>query len=108
MNYQQLMRQAQEMQKKMLKMQDELAKKEFEATSGGGVVMAKVNGANQLLSLKIDQAVVDPNDVAMLEDLIVVAVNDALKQIAAESGADANGGDLAGMAKKMGIKLPGF
>lgn len=106
MNYQQLMRQAQEMQKKMLKMQDELAKKEFEATSGGGVVTAKVSGSSQLLSLKIDPSAVDPADVGMLEDLIVAAVNEALKQIADSS----NGGsdDLAGMAKKMGIKLPGF
>jgi len=107
MNYQQLMRQAQEMQKKMLKMQEELAQKQFTATSGGGVVVANVNGANQLLSLKIDQAVVDPNDVTMLEDLIVLAVNAALKHVAEESGAG-DGGDLAGMAKKMGIKMPGF
>lgn len=105
MNYQQIMKQAQEMQKKMLKMQNELAQKEFEATSGGGMVTAKVSGAMRVLSLTIDKAVVDPNDVGMLQDLIVAAVNEALRKISEESE---GGGELAEMAKKMGLKMPGF
>lgn len=107
MNYQQLMRQAQEMQKKMLKMQEELAQKQFEAVSGGGLVTALVNGQGQLLSLKIKPEAIDPNDAGMLEDLVVVAVNEALKKIS-EDTSHTPQNDLAGMAKKMGIKIPGF
>ena len=103
MNIQQLMQQAQAMQKKMLKMQEELAKKEFEATSGGGMVTAKVSGAGHLLSLKIDKEVVDPNDIDMLQDLVVAAVNEALKIVA-----DQSGGDMQKMAGQMGMKLPGM
>ncbi len=103
MNIQQLMQQAQAMQKKMLKMQEELAKKEFEASSGGGMVTAKVSGSGQLLSLKIDKEVVDPNDIDMLQDLVVAAVNEALKIVA-----DQSGGDMQSMAKQMGMKLPGM
>lgn len=103
MNIQQLMKQAQEMQKKMLKQQEELASKEFEASSGGGMVTAKVSGVGQLLSIKIDPAVVDPKDVEMLQDLVVAAVNEAGKKVAEESQ-----GGMSDMMNKMGIRLPGM
>ena len=82
MNIQQLMKQAQEMQKKILKQQEELTGKEFEATSGGGMVTARINGVGQLLALRIDPAVVDPKDIEMLQDLVVAAVNEAGKKVA--------------------------
>lgn len=103
MNIQQMMKQAQAMQKKMMEQQKELASKEFEASSGGGMVTAKVSGAGQLLGLAIEKDVVDPEDVEMLQDLVVAAVNEALKKIADESQ-----GDMAAMAQQMGIKLPGM
>lgn len=103
MNIQQLMRQAQEMQRKLAKQQEELATKEFEATSGGGMVTAKVSGAGQLLTLKIDPEVVNPQDIDMLQDLVVAAVNEALRKIS-----EAGQGDMSDMMSKMGIKLPGF
>ena len=103
MNFQQMMKQAQEVQKKLAKQQEELASKEFEATSGGGMVTAIVSGTGQLLSIKIDSEVVDPNDVEMLQDLIVAAVSEALKKISEESQ-----GGMMDMINKMGMKLPGM
>ncbi len=73
-----MMKQAQKLQSKMLKMQDELAMKTVEATSGGGMVKVVANGANQVISIKIEKEVVDPEDVDMLEDLVLAAVNEAL------------------------------
>lgn len=103
MNFQQMMKQAQEMQKKLAKQQEELAGKTFEASSGGGMVTAVVNGTGQLLSIKIDPEVVDPNDIDMLQDLIVAAVNETLKKVSEESQ-----GGMMDMINKMGMKLPGM
>lgn len=75
-----IMKQAQQMQQKMARMQQELEGREVEASAGGGMVTAVVNGKQQLLSLKIEQAVVDPEDVEMLQDLVVAAVNEAIKK----------------------------
>ncbi|MBD1401283.1 YbaB/EbfC family nucleoid-associated protein [Pelovirga terrestris] len=75
-----IMKQAQQMQAKMARMQEELATKEVEATAGGGMVTARVNGKQQLLELKIEKAVVDPEDVEMLEDLVIAAVNEGMKK----------------------------
>ncbi|MFO7812797.1 MAG: YbaB/EbfC family nucleoid-associated protein [Pelovirga sp.] len=75
-----IMKQAQQMQAKMAKMQEELATKEVEATAGGGMVTARVNGKQQLLELKIEKAVVDPEDIEMLEDLVLAAVNEGMKK----------------------------
>lgn len=75
-----LIRQAQMMQKKMASMQEELNKKEVEATSGGGMVRVKVNGAKEVLEIGIDPSVVDAEEVDMLQDLIVAATNEALKK----------------------------
>jgi len=73
-----LMKQAQKLQSKMLKLQDELADKTVETTAGGGMVKVVANGRQQILSVEIDKEVVDPQDVEMLQDLILAAVNDAL------------------------------
>ncbi|NLV25121.1 MAG: YbaB/EbfC family nucleoid-associated protein [Deltaproteobacteria bacterium] len=75
-----IMKQAQMMQQKMQRLQQELEGREVEATSGGGMVTAKVNGKQQLLGLKIEPAAVDAEDIEMLEDLILAAVNEALKK----------------------------
>lgn len=76
-----LMKQAKKMQEKMMKAQEDLAKREVEASAGGGMVTVRMNGQNQLLSVKIDPEVIDPDDVDMLEDLILAAVNEALQKI---------------------------
>lgn len=75
-----IMKQAQQMQAKMARVQQELEKKEIEATAGGGMVTARVNGKQELLELKIEKDVVDPEDVEMLQDLVLAAVNEAIKQ----------------------------
>jgi nucleoid-associated protein EbfC len=73
-----MMKQAQKLQSKMAKMQEELADRTVESSAGGGMVRAVVNGKQQLVSLEIEKEVVDPEDVDMLQDLLVAAVNDAL------------------------------
>jgi DNA-binding YbaB/EbfC family protein len=74
-----LMKQANQMQMKMKKMQEELATREFSGTSGGGAVTAKVNGDNKVLSLQINPDVLKAGDAEMLQDMVISAVNDALK-----------------------------
>ena len=74
-----LMKQANQMQMKMKKLQEELAEREFNGTSGGGAVSVKVNGDNKVLAITIDSEVVKSGDTEMLQDLVVSAVNDALK-----------------------------
>jgi DNA-binding YbaB/EbfC family protein len=73
-----MMKQAQQLQTKMMKMQEELADKTIEASAGGGMVKVVANGKQQVVSLEIEKEVVDPDDVEMLQDLILAAVNDAL------------------------------
>lgn len=75
-----MMKQAQEMQAKMAKIQEELANKEIEATSGGGMVTVKVNGQQEVLAVTIDPEVFSDGDKEMLEDLIVAALNEARKK----------------------------
>lgn len=75
-----IMKQAQKLQSKMAKLQEELAEKTVEATAGGGMIKAVANGKQQILSIHIEQEVVDPDDVEMLEDLVLAAVNDALSR----------------------------
>ena len=78
-NMQQLMRQAQKMQENLAKAQEELDTKEYEATSGGGMVTCKVSGKRELLSLSIKPEAVDPDDVEMLEDMVMAAVTEAMR-----------------------------
>ncbi len=75
-----IMKQAQMMQKKMAELQAELEQRQVEATAGGGMVTAVVTGKQQLVSLSIEPAAVDPDDVEMLQDLIVAAVNEAVRK----------------------------
>ena len=79
MNINQLMKEAKKMQADMEKSQEELVSKEFEATAGGGAIEVKVSGAKEIKSIKINKDVVDPDDVEMLEDLILTCVNEALR-----------------------------
>jgi DNA-binding YbaB/EbfC family protein len=75
-----MMKQAQKLQSKMMKMQAELAEKTIEGSAGGGMVKAVANGKQQLVSIQIEKEVVDPEDVEMLQDLILAAANDALNK----------------------------
>ncbi len=74
-----MLKQAQKMQQDMMRMQQELQEKEYQAAAGGGVVSAVVNGKHELKSLTIDPEAVDPEDVEMLQDMIVAAVNEAMR-----------------------------
>ena len=79
-NINNLMKQAQQMQSKMVALQSELATREIEASSGGGMVKVRVNGKQELLEIKIDPECVDPGDVEMLQDLVKTAINQAMKE----------------------------
>lgn len=96
-----LMKQAQEMQKRMLEIREELANRTVEATVGGGMVTATVNGQQEVVSLRITPEVVDPQDTEMLEDLVVAAINEALQQSQEMMSAEMS--KLTG-----GIKIPGL
>ena len=85
MNIAKMMKQAQQMQKKMGEMQEELASREIEASVGGGKVVVVANGGGEVLSIKIDPAVVDPEDTEMLEDLVLSGVKQAIEQAKAMS-----------------------
>ena len=96
-----MMKQAQKLQSKMLKMQEELGDKTVETSAGGGMVKVVANGRQQLVSLTIEKEVVDPEDVEMLQDLVLAAVNDALAK--AQEMVASEMGKLTG-----GFNLPGF
>lgn len=96
-----IMKQAQRMQQQMARLQDEMADREIEATSGGGVVVAVVNGKQELVSLKINKEVVDPNDVEMLQDLVIAAVNLATSN--AREMVDSEMNEITG-----GLSIPGL
>lgn len=94
-----MIKQAQKMQQDMMKMQQELQEKEYTAAAGGGVVTATVNGKHELKNLEIDPEAVDPDDVEMLQDLIVAAVNEAMRS--ADNDASSSMQKLTG-----GLSLP--
>ena len=79
MNQAAMMKQAQKMQQEMLRMQEEMENKTYTATSGGGMVTAEVSGKHQLVNLTIKEEAVDPDDVDMLQDMIIAAVNEAMR-----------------------------
>ena len=81
MNINQLMKEAKKMQADMEKSQEELQIKEFEATAGGGAVTVKVSGGKQIKEIKLNKDVVDPDDIEMLQDLIITCVNEALRKV---------------------------
>ena len=95
-NMNNLMKQAQKMQEELRRMQEELEASSFEASSGGGVVKAVVSGKHELTGLTIDPEAVDPEDVEMLQDMIIAAVNEALRKVDAASSGN--------MAKLTGMK----
>lgn len=84
-NMNNLMKQAQKMQRQMEQQQKDMEDKVFEATSGGGAVKVKVSGTKEVLSVELDPEVVDPDDIEMLQDLIVAATNEALRAMEEES-----------------------
>lgn len=93
-NMQDLMRQAQQMQEQLLAAQEELAGRQFEGSAGGGVVKATVTGAHELVAVEIAPEVIDPSDAEMLGDLVVAAVNDAMRR--ASETANQQLGELGG------------
>ena len=100
-NMQKMMKQVQKMQADMAKLQEELATRTVESTAGGGVVRAVANGKQELVSVEIKPEAVDPEDVEMLQDLILTAVNGALKQsqemVAKEMGKVTGGLNIPGL-----------
>ncbi len=96
-----MMKQIEKLQKQMEEMQENLANEEISATAGGGAVRATVNGNKELISIDLDKDAVDPDDVEMLEDLIVAAVNEAMRN--AESKMNSQMGKLTG-----GLNIPGL
>ena len=82
---QSMLRQAQKMQEDMAAKQAELEEREYEVAAGGGVIAVKINGKKEIMSVKIEPEVVDPDDIETLEDLIVAAVNEAIKKVEAAS-----------------------
>jgi len=81
MNMQQMMKQAQKMQRQMEEMQAELANKTLEVSAGGGAIKVTINGEKQITALEISPDVIDPDDVEMLQDLVISAVNEAIRQM---------------------------
>jgi DNA-binding YbaB/EbfC family protein len=100
-NFGNIMKQAQKMQQRMLQLQEELAAKTVEATAGGGMVAVSVNGKFEVLSLKIEKEVVNPEDIDMLQDLIVAAVNEGVRK--AQEMASAEMAKITG-----GMQIPGL
>ena len=96
-----MMKQAQKLQAQMLKLQEELAEKTVESSSGGGMVTVVANGRQQIVSIRIEREVVDPEDVEMLQDLVLAAVNDALAK--AQQMVNSEMGKLTG-----GLNIPGL
>ena len=85
MNQAAMMKQAQKMQQEMLRMQEEMENKTWSATAGGGMVTATVNGKHEVVDLKINPEAVDPDDVEVLQDMIIAAVNEAMRTADAEA-----------------------
>ena len=98
-NMQQMIKQAQKMQANIAKLQEELEAREYEASAGGGMVTVKANGKKEILSLEIKPEAVDPEDVEMLQDMVMAAVNEVQRKI--EEASNAEMGKLTG-----GLNLP--
>lgn len=107
-NIQDVMKQAQEMQQKIAKVQEELADKTVTAESGGGMVKVRANGKQQILQIKIEKEVIDPNDAEMLEDLIVAGVNKALEESQKMSQEEMKKATAGMLPNIPGLNLPGY
>jgi len=101
LNYGNMMKQAKIMQQKLLEIQKELKKMEFEASAGGGAVKVRVNGDQEIVGVKIDKDMVDSDDMEMIEDMVMVAINDAIKQSKDEAK-----NKMAGLTG--GMNIPGL
>ena len=100
-NMQQLARQAQKLQQQMTKMQEELEAREYEASAGGGMVTVKISGKKELLGIEIKPEAVDPDDVETLSDILVAAINEAIKRVD-----DTNNDEMGKITGAMNV--PGF
>ena len=96
-----MLKQAQKMQEDMAEKQAELESREYEVAAGGGVVTVKINGKRELLSVKLAEEIVDPDDIETLEDLIVAGVNEAIKKVEADASSEMS--KLTG-----GMNIPGM
>ena len=101
MNMNQMMKQAQKMQKQMAELQEQQAARTFEVSSGGGAVKILINGEKQISELTLSPDVVDPDDIEMLQDLIITAVNEAIRQV--DEAANSQMSKITG-----GMSLPGL
>ena len=104
MDMNKMMRQVQEMQEQMAKAQEELANETVEASAGGGMVRVKANGGGEIISISISPEAIDPEDAEMLEDLVLAAVNEALRNVQ-ELAQSKLGGAMGGLS---GLGLPGL
>ena len=100
-NMNQMLKQAQKMQEQMVKMQEEMEAKTYEATAGGGAVRVVITGKREVQEIELKPEVVDPDDIEMLQDLMVAAVNEGLRKM--ESDSSAQMGQLTG-----GLNIPGL
>ncbi len=100
-NMNQMIKQAQKMQEQMLKMQEEMESKTYEAVVGGGAVKVVVDGKREVKEITLSPEVVDPDDIEMLQDLVIAAVNEGLRKVDAESSAQL--GSITG-----GLNIPGL
>jgi nucleoid-associated protein EbfC len=101
-----MMRQAKILQEKIARMQEELGEKVVESSVGGGMVVARANGRQELLSITLEREVVNPDDIEMLQDLVVAAVSDVLKK--SQEMAAQEMGKITGGIKIPGLKIPGL
>ena len=97
MNLNQLMKEAKKMQSEMEKTQEEITSKEFEATAGGGAIKAVVGGDKFIKSIELDKDIVDPDDVEMLQDLIITCLNEALRKVDAEQASQMGKFNIPGL-----------
>ena len=97
MNMGQLMKEAKKMQAEMEKSQEELSQKEFEATAGGGAIQVKVTGSKEIKEIKLQKDVVDPDDVEMLQDLMVTCINEALRKVDAAAASQMGKYNIPGL-----------
>ena len=105
-NMQSMLKQAQKMQEDMAAKQAELEAKEYEVSAGGGVVNLKINGKKELLSVKLAEEIVDPDDIETLEDLIVAAMNEAISKV--EKIAAEEMQKITGSIGGLGMGMPGL
>ena len=98
-----MLKQAQKMQEDMAALQEELDNREYDISAGGGVVGVKINGKKEILSIDIKPEIVDPDDIETLSDILVAAVNEAIKRVE-----DTNSSEMAKITGNMGMGMPGL